>query len=292
MADDEELMSKTAPPAYLGNKKELPEELVFMAKIIIDAGHGGFDSGAVHQGRREKDDNLDIALALGEILKEHGVEVAYTRTEDVYNSPVSKAEIANEMGGDYLVSIHRNSSPEPNTYSGVQTLIYDESGTKALMAENINDELEDVGFNDLGISLRKNLAILRRTQMPAVLVEVGFINTDADNTLLDAKFEETAEAIAEGIIDTLEETGEFTHPAPVPPAETRPVYRVQTGLFRNPANAEQMADRLAALGYPVAIEMFGDLYAVRVGATDSLEVATGLERDLRRLGFETLVMRQ
>ena len=82
-----------------------------MAKVIIDAGHGGFDNGAVYQGRREKDDNLDIALAVGEILQEHGVEVAYTRVEDVYQSPVSKAEIANQIGGDYLFSIHLNSSP-------------------------------------------------------------------------------------------------------------------------------------------------------------------------------------
>lgn len=266
-----------------------------MAKIIIDAGHGGFDSGAVYQGRREKDDNLDIALALGEVLQEHGVEVAYTRTEDVYNSPVSKAEIANEIGGDYLISIHRNSSPEPNTYSGVQSLIYDESGTKAEMAENINDELEDVGFNDLGISLRKNLAILRRTQMPAVLVEVGFINTDADNALLDARFEETVDAIAEGIIDTLEETGEFVHPVPGVPSQPQPqpvLYRVQTGLFRNMENAERMAEHLRSMGYPTVIEMFGDLHAVRVGSTDSLDVAQGLEQDLRRLGFDTLIVRQ
>lgn len=257
-----------------------------MAKIVLDAGHGGYDNGAVFEGRREKDDNLDITLAVGEILEENGIEVAYTRVEDVYDSPVRKAEIANATGADYLVSFHRNSSPVPNTYSGVQTLIYDESGTKALMADNINQELAEVGFPDLGISLRKDLAILRRTQMPALLVEVGFINTGADNALLDSKFEETAEAIARGILGTLEQTGEFV---PVEP-ETERVYRVQVGLFRNRENADRLAEELRAMNYPVVIEPYGELYAVRVGATDVLDEAVALERRLNRTGYETLVV--
>lgn len=257
-----------------------------MAKIVIDAGHGGYDNGAVYQGRQEKDDNLDIALALGELLKESGLDVAYTRVEDIYDSPVRKAEIANALGADYLISLHRNSSPIPNTYSGVQTLIYDENGTKALMADNINQQLSEVGFPNLGISLRKDLAVLRRTQMPALLVEVGFINTDADNALLDAQFEETVEAIASGIITTLEQTGEFVPSTP----ETQRIYRVQVGLFRNQENANRLANQIAALGYPVTIEMYGDLYAVRVGATDVLDEAVALERQLRRLGYETLIV--
>ena len=65
-------------------------------RIAIDAGHGGYDNGATYQGRREKDDNLDIALAVGEILEQNGVEVVYTRVTDVYDSPVRKAQIANE----------------------------------------------------------------------------------------------------------------------------------------------------------------------------------------------------
>ncbi|MGN0506544.1 MAG: N-acetylmuramoyl-L-alanine amidase [Lachnospiraceae bacterium] len=259
-----------------------------MAKVIIDAGHGGFDNGAVYQGRREKDDNLDIALAVGEILQEHGVDVEYTRVEDVYQSPVSKAEIANQIGGDYLISIHRNSSPEPNTYSGAQVLLYDENGAKAEMADDILDELEDVGFHDLGISLRKNLAILRRSQMPALLVEVGFINTDADNALLDARFEETAQAIADGILETLEDTGKLERPQR--PPQQMPIYRVQVGLYRNPDNAERQRSELEAKGYPAVIQMFGDLYAVRVGATDSLEEATSLERVLQRQGYDTLIV--
>ena len=174
-----------------------------MPKIIVDAGHGGYDNGAVYNGRREKDDNLALALAVGEALMEKGLEVEFTRVEDIYQAPVEKAQIANRADGDFLVSIHRNSSPTPNTYSGVQTLVYNDRGLASLMANNINQEMAEVGFQNLGISERQNLAVLRRSDMPAVLVEAGFINTDEDNRLLDARFDATAQAIADGIIGTM-----------------------------------------------------------------------------------------
>ena len=101
-----------------------------MAKVIIDAGHGGKEPGAIYGDRKEKDDTLRLALAVGEILKQNGVDVAFTRTEDVYNSPFEKAQTANREGGDFLISIHRNASPEPNQYSGVESLVFDRSGKK------------------------------------------------------------------------------------------------------------------------------------------------------------------
>ena len=55
-----------------------------MAKVVVDAGHGGSDPGAVYEGRQEKDDNLALALAVGSILAENGVDVVYTRTDDSY----------------------------------------------------------------------------------------------------------------------------------------------------------------------------------------------------------------
>lgn len=258
-----------------------------MPKIIIDAGHGGYDNGATYNGRREKDDNLELALALGEILADSGLEVSYTRVDDVYQSPVEKAGIANAQGGDYLVSIHRNSSPMPNTYSGVQSLIYEDGGVMSLMAENINQELSEVGYQNLGTSLRQNLAILRRSEMPAILVEAGFINTDADNALLDARFVDTAQAIADGIIGTLLQTGELELE---PAEEENQIYRVQTGLFRNSENAERMALQLQNMGYQTVIELEDGLYAVKVGESEELEEAVRLEQELRRMGYDTLIV--
>ena len=75
--------------------------------IMVDAGHGGErDPGAVYNGRQEKDDALRLALAVGEILQNHGIDVEYTRTTDVYESPAQKAMEANQAGVDLFLSIH------------------------------------------------------------------------------------------------------------------------------------------------------------------------------------------
>lgn len=171
--------------------------------VVLDAGHGGFNPGAVYEGRQEKDDVLNLTLAVGEILRQNGINVVYTRTDDIYESPYQKAQEANQAGADYFVAIHRNSSPYPNQYSGVETLVYNRYSEAARLAENINRQLENVGFINQGVNERKNLVVLRDTYMPAVLVEVGFINTDADNYLFDTKFQESARAIADGILGTL-----------------------------------------------------------------------------------------
>ena len=172
-------------------------------RIAHDAGHGGSDPGAVYKDRREKDDTLDLTLAVGDILKKNGIDVYYTRTTDEYETPFKKATDANNSGADLFVSIHRNSSENPNQYSGVETLVYSDTGLKAEVARNINNQLEDAGFKNLGVDERKNLVVLKRTKMPAVLVEAGFINNDKDNYLFDEEFDSIAQAIADGILESI-----------------------------------------------------------------------------------------
>ena len=174
-----------------------------MALVVMDAGHGGSNPGATYNGRQEKDDALALALAVGRILEQNGVDVYYTRTTDIYESPYHKAMEGNALGADYFVSIHRNSSPYPNQYTGIETLVYNRYGEAARLARNINDQLVQVGYEDQGVNERTNLVVLNRTEMPSVLVEVGFINTDADNQLFDERFDETANAIAQGILETI-----------------------------------------------------------------------------------------
>lgn len=172
-------------------------------RIALDAGHGGSDPGAVYKGRQEKDDTLDLTLAVGDILKKNGIDVYYTRTTDEYETPFKKATDANNSGADLFVSIHRNSSENPNQYSGVETLVYSDTGLKAEVARNINNQLEDAGFKNLGVDERKNLVVLKRTKMPAVLVEAGFINNNKDNYLFDEEFDSIAQAIADGILESI-----------------------------------------------------------------------------------------
>lgn len=248
--------------------------------IVIDAGHGGFDSGATYQGRREKDDVLRLALAVGELLQQRGFEVYYTRTTDEYASPYEKAQIANATGADYFVSLHRNSSPNPNTYSGVQTLVYQENQVVNDIANAINSQLEEVGFKNLGIEERPGLVVLRRTNMPAVLVEVGFINTDVDNQLFDEKFNEIADAIATGIQQGIQEA-----------QGQRPRnYGVQVGLFQYESNAQYLKEQLQDLGYTVQVRKEGPYYAVIVGIEPTLEMASSLQQRLREMGYDTLIV--
>ena len=173
------------------------------ATVMLDAGHGGWHNGASFEGRLEKDDALNLTLAVGRILEDNGINVLYTRTEDIYKSPGERAREANAAGVDYFVSIHRNSSPIPGQYSGIESLVYSFGGEAERLAENINRNLEEVGFINHGINERPGLVVLNSTQMPAVLVEAGFINTPADNYLFDTKFDEIAQAIAGGILETV-----------------------------------------------------------------------------------------
>lgn len=250
------------------------------ASIVIDAGHGGYDSGASYQDRREKDDVLRLALAVGQKLEQDGYQVFYTRTEDVYDSPYEKAQIANKSGADYFVSIHRNSSPNPNTYSGVETLVYQENQVVNDIADAVNQKLSQVGFRNLGIKERPGLVVLRRTQMPAVLIEAGFLNTDADNALFDQKFEEIADAIAQGIEEGIGAAGQAR------PAQ----YGVQVGLFSHGANALFLEEQLEELGYQVQIRREEPYDAVIVGAESSLEDAVALQDRLRQMGYDTLIV--
>lgn len=249
-------------------------------KIMLDAGHGGEDPGAVYEERTEKDDNLKLALAVGKILEDNGVDVVYTRTEDVYQTPFEKAKLANEDGVDYFISFHRNSSPEPEQYQGVEVLVYDKKGIKYDMAENILGALGKVGFKELGVKARPGLVVLRRTKMPALLIETGFINSKRDNELFDTRFSEITKGIANAILGTLNEE---TVKGPV-------YYRVQTGVFRNRENADRMLYSLSDEGYPAFILAEDDLYKVQVGAYMQLGNAVNMEQRLRDSGYSTIIV--
>ena len=272
---------------YVQSDQVKSEQERKMDLVVIDSGHGGSDPGAVYRGRREKDDTLRLTLAVGEILQENGIEVLYTRTTDVYLSPYERAVEANQAGVDFFLSIHRNSYPTDNEVMGVESLIYDLSGLKYQMAQEINEQLETVGFVDLGVKARPNLVVLKRTRMPAVLVEAGFINSDTDNKLFDSNFQDIAQAIATGVLDTLENAGVLKEPeTPVEQAK----YRIQVGLFRNRNNAARQQETLEDRGFPAYIDQWKQYYRVISGEYDMLDEAVAAQRRLKRAGFETLLI--
>lgn len=281
--------------------------------IMLDAGHGGRDPGAVYNGRREKDDTLRLTMAVGAVLENNGVDVAYTRTTDIYETPFEKAMEANAIGADLFISIHRNSFPADNTAFGVESLVYDLSGLKYEIAQSINAELETVGFRNLGVKARPNLVVLKRTKMPAVLVEVGFINSDIDNELFDNHFDDIANAIATGILDVLrakglipdgreesEEEGASGNVGGAGEGEDRDteehmnseseLYRVQVGAFRNRQYAERLLNELLEQDYPAYIDDAGNYIRVQVGEFRDMDRAVTMERRLKRDGYQTVLV--
>lgn len=249
--------------------------------IMVDAGHGGErDPGAVYNGRREKDDTLRLALAVGEILQDNGIDVSYTRTTDVYETPYEKALKANNAGVDFFLSIHRNSFPTDNEVSGVESLVYDLSGLKYQVAQDIDDQLEAVGFVNLGVKARPNLVVLKRTKMPAVLVEAGFINSNTDNMLFDENFDAIAQAIASGLLDALNAEGVIQNN----------YYRVQVGAFRNWNYANRLLNELLEQDFPAFIDDAGPYLRVQVGGYDSLNDAVEMERRLKADGYPTVIV--
>ena len=249
-------------------------------KIVVDSGHGGEDPGAVYPGRQEKEDTLRLALEVGRLLEAGGQDVVYTRTTDVYQTPFEKAQLANQAGVDYFISFHRNSSPKDNQYNGAEVLIYDKSGIKYQMAENILGALGEAGFREIGVKERPGLVVLRRTRMPALLIETGFINSDEDNKLFDEKFNEIAQGIADAILGTLDEE---TVQEPL-------YYRVQTGVFRKRENADRMLYQLLEKGYPSFILHEDGFYKVQTGAYQQIGNAVNMEQRLRDDGYSTIIV--
>ena len=171
--------------------------------VVVDPGHGGWDNGASWEGRLEKDDNLKLGLHVRDKLIAQGVPVLMTRDSDVYVTLADRASMANEAGADLFVSLHRNSYPEQiPTAIGVENYIYltapEEPTGRA--AQLVLDSVVQVGVQaDRGVS-RGDYYVLRRTQMPAMLLEMGFINNDIDNQLFDEHLVDYAGAIVRGIM--------------------------------------------------------------------------------------------
>jgi N-acetylmuramoyl-L-alanine amidase len=182
-----------------GDKVVSSDELL----IAIDAGHGGWDNGASWNGRLEKDDNLRLALEVQKQLLAQGIRVLMTRDTDVYVTLSDRAAMANQAGADLFVSLHRNSYiMHTPTSNGVENFIYLTAPweTAGRAAQDVLDQVVSVGVQSNRGVQRGNYYVVRRTIMPAMLLEMGFIIDEIDNQLFDEHLVEYAAAIAKGIM--------------------------------------------------------------------------------------------
>lgn len=169
--------------------------------VVIDAGHGGSDPGAVDNGLREKDITLDIALRTKQLLEEKGFTVIMTRETDVYPSLKQRTDLANNAKADIFVSIHVNAGGG----TGIETWWYSKGPEpqKSLeLAKSIQSELiKETKARDREVQ-DGNLRVNRESKMPSALVEVGFIDNvnDAAKLKENSYRQQLAIGIALGII--------------------------------------------------------------------------------------------
>ena len=198
-------------PVNYGNYKNV---------VFLDPGHGGRDPGAVYNGLREKDLNMSIYRKLRSELEKLGYTVLTSRDSDVYVDYVTeRSEMVNKTDADVFISIHFNATGVPGANrSGVETYIYEPdedikprinkvahddptrlSESKRL-ADNIHNSVVSVaGANDRGVH-GSNYAVLRETIKPAVLLELGYIDSPEYKKISDDKYQNK---LVEGIVTGL-----------------------------------------------------------------------------------------
>ncbi len=197
-----------------------PEELC----IVIDAGHGGEDGGCVSDnGVLEKDLNLEVSLKVAELLNSMGYNTIMTRSEDkmlydMYGDDYSgrkktfdlknRLRFARENDADILVSIHMNKFPQ-SSCKGLQVYYSKNHTDSSVIAENIQSYNKTYLQTDNERAIKKadkNIFLLDRAEMPAVLVECGFLSSreEADNLCNDDYRKELSFVIASAIAENIE----------------------------------------------------------------------------------------
>jgi N-acetylmuramoyl-L-alanine amidase len=155
--------------------------------IVIDAGHGGKDCGSANKsaGYEEKSLTLETALKTKEFLEEMGYTVILTRESDDYVPLKKRAEIANSKGADLFVSIHYNHCPSREAH-GIEVFVYKEKTHSHRiqeshhLAEQVSTHVvKYTGLHSRGTKLG-NLAVVRETKMPAILIEGGFLSNPTE----------------------------------------------------------------------------------------------------------------
>ncbi len=183
-------------------------------KIYIDQGHNpeNPNAGAEAGGLREQDLVYAIGQALASRLRADGrFEVRLSRpTPDTLlgtsnaTSLAARVRDANAWGADYFISLHTNAASNTSA-SGVEAYAYSRDSRAFRLGEDMLDELSDVtGLRDRGMKIRPGLYVLRKTAMPAVLVELGFITNPRDAALMRDDPGLFAEGLYRGIVDFIE----------------------------------------------------------------------------------------
>jgi N-acetylmuramoyl-L-alanine amidase len=260
-----------------------------MPKVILDAGHGGSDIGEYYERRSEKNDNLLLALRIGEFLTEHGVDVVYTRTSDVYLPMMQRVALANQLGGDLLVSIHRLSGNSSNASPNLDFFLNENDQLGERAANNIGENLYDYGYENYGVIVRTDIPLISDTNMPTIMVGIGYVRSQNDNVNYDNNFVNIAHGIAKGIYQSLLDNE--TEVSVSSFRESTYYYRIGLGPYSNYWEAIDKQLVLCNLGYDTEIVKIMLSYYIYTDCLEDLDEASVIELRFRRCGFHSFIIR-
>ncbi len=171
-------------------------------KVVIDPGHGGSDYGAIREGINEKDITLDISKKVASYLKSKGFKPVLTRTDDTFLELQERCDITDNENPEIFVSIHVNSAVATEPY-GIETHYYHENSKE--LAEIIQKHMiSNINSKDRGV-IKSKFYVINHTDVPAVLVEIGFLSNPEERTdiMSEKRKQATVKAISDGIAEYL-----------------------------------------------------------------------------------------
>lgn len=216
-----------------------------MAKVFLSAGHGGSDPGAVANGLKEKDINLQTLLACQEELIRHGVTVICSRTTDENDPVAGEVREANASEADIAVSFHANAGGG----DGFEVYYYSSDANGKRLAQLCEKHVKELGQSSRGLKSGNGLRFINSTEMTAVLVESFFLDNASDKQIGDTVMEQRAfgRAYAKAILEYLGIP--YKDVEIVSETESDNLYRVQVGVYKHKANADRMLWRLQEAGF-------------------------------------------
>ena len=252
--------------------------------LVIDAGHGGNDSGKPRSNKdykHEKDLNLILALEVGKLLEKNmpNLQVFYTRKKDVFVELKDRADFANKLKADYMISIHCNSSLK-EWVSGTNSHVHEnENNTSYKLAKRIQEEFKKNDRLNRGIvstvDRQKSLYVLKNTEMPAVLIETGYLSNPYEEHYLNSVYGQNN--IAKSIYTAFKDFAT--------PKEKPSLYKVQIMASAKPISLT--TTKFAELDMLVEEFVSADFYGYKylVGDSKNKLEAKKVAKKVKSLGF-------
>ncbi len=274
----------TKADAASQREREIPIRDASNPLIVIDAGHGGADVGCSKGDLYEKDINLSIANHTRELLNARGYEVLMTRAGDETVSLEERVNLANENGATIYISIHQNFyEKETADVHGIETYYSAECGADGRrLAKLMQQQLtEHTDARDRDIVANENLYVIRETNMPACLVETGFLSSKKERALLasDEYQQQLAQSIASGVELYLHPKTMYLTFDDGPSAESTGVildalkeHNIKATFFLVGENVErypQIAKRIVAEGHTIGIHCYSHDYKALYESVDA-----------------------